>query len=455
MNRTIMVIPPISDHDKQRHLLFDAQRVIQSGPFSFHSISILSSLLHLLMAVRAVISEAMRLSFPATNVVSIDPHLIDDSLLLQHVIPILTGGDIVALPTETVYGLAGNALDYLAVSRIFQAKGRPSDNPLIVHISNMEQLQRLVAPSALPQPGSLVQRLCDRFWPGPLTIVFPKHESVPDNVTGGQPHVAIRMPSHPIARRIIELSGLPLAAPSANRSGRPSPTCAAHVLEDLGREKELPEGGSESAFVFGQGTGVGCIVDGGYCDVGVESTVVRAETFEVLRPGTVTLEQLRTIDERFHLFGAMKHVHKATEDLTEEEKEAINVPSTPGLKYTHYAPSAPVILFEFTQPWTSFRHSIVEYVQKRLREEPQLKLALLHVHEDLIYEDLPSSVLVYPIGSTSDPAAIARALFAAFRDLDGQSIDEIVMEGVEESNEGLAVMNRARKAARTVIEPST
>lgn len=400
-----------------------------------------------------MVEAAVKVSaaFPATKLVTVDPTSIDDDVILQHVVPVLQAGQLVALPTETVYGLAGNALDAAAAARIFQAKGRPSDNPLIVHISHMNQLQRLVAPHALPQPGSLIQTLCDRFWPGPLTIVFPKHQQVPMNVTAGLDHVAIRMPSHPVARRIIDLSGLPLAAPSANRSGRPSPTSADHVLHDLGRTREITEEDEQRAFEFGRGTGVGCIVDGGECSVGVESTVVRAEDFQVLRPGTVTLEQLRQIDDRFELYGATRNVHK--NERSAEEQAQIDTPSTPGLKYTHYAPSVPLILFEVISPASAFTARITSYIQEQIRKNPSIRIGLIRVHQDLQYSELPQENLEYfPLGSSTDLAAVARGLFASFRALDEKKVDLIVMEGVLENFEGLAVMNRARKAAQTVVE---
>lgn len=400
--------------------------------------------------VRSVITEAMKASFPATHVVTVDPDHIDDQILLDHVVPVLKGGDIVALPTETVYGLAGNALDSNAISKIFQAKGRPSDNPLIVHISNLEQLKQLIPEDAFPQPGSLTRKLCDRFWPGPMTILFPRNSNVPDNVTAGLDRVGIRMPSHPIAKRIIELSGIPLAAPSANKSGRPSPTCASHVLMDLGR-KEPPT--DEYKFEFGKGAGVGCIVDGGECSIGVESTVINVKDFTVLRPGTVTLEQLKQIDDRFCLYSAVsKQFLKEKEQLTVEESNSIDKPATPGLKYTHYCPNAKVILFEYEQPWSKFQEKIDSYIDNLLNEDPNAKIGILRIHESFLnYREDNPNLIFCKIGSTSQPDIVARNLFASFRYFDNENVNTIIMEGMSEDNEGLAVMNRARKAATTIL----
>ena len=398
--------------------------------------------------VRSVITEAMKKSYPCTKVISIDPTAIDDTILLEHVVPVLQSGDIVAFPTETVYGLGGNALDSSAINKIFEGKGRPSDNPLIVHIFSLDQLRDLVAPGAFPEDGTLTRKLCDKFWPGPLTILFPKSDKIANNVTAGQESVGIRMPSHPVARRILELSGLPLAAPSANRSGRPSPTCASHVLLDLGR---VEEPNSKIVFEFGKGAGVGCIVDGGECNVGVESTVVRVEDYKVLRPGTVTLEQLKEIDSRFELYSAVHKQFSKTEVLSKEEEESISAPATPGLKYTHYAPSVPVILFEFIQPWTNFQKKIISYIEKKIQQNPDVKIGVLRVHHDHVQYPDVANLIVCDIGTTGEPGDVARNLFAAFRYFDSQNVNSIIMEGISEEKEGMAVMNRARKAAASIL----
>ena len=186
---------------------------------------------------------------------------------------LLRQGGLVAVPTETVYGLAANALDGRAVSKIFLAKGRPQDNPLIVHISSLEELFPLVA--AVPAEA---EQLAKAYWPGPLTMIFQKSSLIPQEVSAGLDTVAVRFPSHPVARRVISMAGVPLAAPSANLSGSPSPTCARHVMDDMdGR--------------------IDAVLDGGSCDVGVESTVISmaARPFRLLRPGGITLEQLEAV----------------------------------------------------------------------------------------------------------------------------------------------------------------
>ena len=226
---------------------------------------------------------------------------------------ILKNGGLAAIPTETVYGLAANALDPVAVGKIFAAKGRPQDNPLIVHVASLDAIPPLVK-----KVDPRMLKLAERFWPGPLTIISERSEIVPDAVTAGLSTVAIRMPSHPCARAIIEQSGLPLAAPSANASGKPSPTCAEHVLADLdGR--------------------IDAVVDGGHCSVGVESTVITLATEPptLLRPGGVTVEQLREV------LGEVNIAAAVFEKLKDGER-----PQSPGMKYKHYAPAAEVTIIK-------------------------------------------------------------------------------------------------------------
>ena len=212
---------------------------------------------------------------------------------------------MVALPTETVYGLGANALDAAAVGKIFAAKGRPQDNPLIVHICQLDQLSGLVQ-----QVPPLAQRLARAFWPGPLTMVMKKSGAVPDEVSAGLDTVAVRFPAHPVARALIELAAVPIAAPSANASGRPSTTTAQHVLEDLDGK-------------------IAAVVDGGSCGVGVESTVVdvTGDKLRLLRPGGITLEQLRQAAGEVEVDAALRR------QLGRDE-----TPRSPGMKYKHYAP---------------------------------------------------------------------------------------------------------------------
>ena len=224
---------------------------------------------------------------------------------------IIRSGGLVAIPTETVYGLAANALDGKAVSKIFVAKGRPMDNPLIVHIASVDDIENLV--SEFPEKAHL---LAKHFWPGPLTMILPKSKIIPDEVSAGLETVAVRFPSNKTAQKIIAESGVPLAAPSANSSGYPSPTEASHVKEDL----------------FGK---IDAIVDGGKCNVGVESTVITlaSDVPRLLRPGAVTLEQIKDV------IGEVE-VDKAICNRLDEGEKVIS----PGMKYKHYSPLAKVIL---------------------------------------------------------------------------------------------------------------
>ena len=236
---------------------------------------------------------------------------------------ILKSGGLVAIPTETVYGLAADALNSDAVAKIFKAKGRPMDNPLIVHISRFEEIYRLV--KGVPHKA---KELADRYWPGPMTIILPKSDIIPDEVSAGLPTVAVRMPSHPVARAIIEKTGRPLAAPSANSSGLPSPTTAKHVMDDMNGKIEA-------------------IVDGGPCDVGIESTVVTLATDppRLLRPGGITHEQLEAV------LGHVDIDPAVLSQLKEGER-----PASPGMKYKHYSPKAEVYIVNGSLP--SFKYQI-------------------------------------------------------------------------------------------------
>ncbi|MED4163311.1 L-threonylcarbamoyladenylate synthase, partial [Halalkalibacterium halodurans] len=252
------------------------------------------------------------MSYKQTNhwIVDNNQHINKNSNEIKEAALWIKKGELVALPTETVYGLGANALSDEAVQKIFIAKGRPSDNPLIVHISRKEQLLRLV--SHIPDSANL---LINAFWPGPLTIIFPKGEEVSTVVTAGLDTVAVRMPSHPVAQALIEAANVPIAAPSANRSGKPSPTSAAHVLADL-RGK------------------IAGVVDGGPTAEGVESTVIDCTTTPPIlyRPGGVTREQLEAVLGPIRIDPAL---------LGNAEQ-----PKSPGMKYTHYAPEGELTLVE-------------------------------------------------------------------------------------------------------------
>ncbi|KAI0650264.1 translation factor [Trametes meyenii] len=348
----------------------------------------------------------------------------------------------VAFPTETVYGLGALALEPDAVSRIFSTKGRPPDNPLIVHVSSQEMLPR-VLPKGYAM-SKTYEVLMKRFWPGPLTLLFPTDPSiVPPIITANQPTVAVRMPSHPIARALIALADAPVAAPSANSSGKPSPTRAEHVYNDL-RGK------------------VGIILDGGPCGVGLESTVVDGlhedGNLRVLRPGGVTVEDLeRVIHEELSYVNPAPKVLVHRRDYHDEAIE--HTPTTPGMKYRHYSPSVPVtlLLTQSNPPSGAQRIPLKTFVQTLHVDAAglgrPLRLGLLSPADSPIIGNL-SSIDVpdvewtsHALGPLSEPAVSAQRLFDGLLSLDGAKVDHILIEEIREEREGLAVMNRVKKAA--------
>lgn len=320
---------------------------------------------------------------------------------------ILKEGGLVAIPTETVYGLAANALNPSAVAKIFNAKGRPMDNPLIVHISRFDDIYRLV--KFVPKKA---KELADKYWPGPMTIILPKSELIPDEVSAGLSTVAVRMPSHPVARAIIEKSGLPLAAPSANSSGLPSPTTAMHVKNDMDGKIEA-------------------IVDGGACDVGIESTVVTlaTEVPRLLRPGGITHEQLEAVLGRVEIDSAV------LSELKEGER-----PSSPGMKYKHYSPKAEVYIVNGNLP--SFRY--------------QLDSDLREGDAALCFEGEENSISVpcLSFGRENDSLEQAHKLFDDLRKFDDMKIKRVFVRAPSADGVGLGVYNRLlRAAAFKIIEP--
>lgn len=320
---------------------------------------------------------------------------------------ILKKGGLVAIPTETVYGLAANALSPTSVLRIFEAKHRPADNPLIVHISRFEEIYKLV--KAVPEQA---KELADRYWPGPLTIILPKSDIIPKEVSAKMDTVAVRMPSHPVARAIIEKSGLPLAAPSANSSGLPSPTSAKHVLDDMDGRIEA-------------------IVDGGVCDVGIESTVVTLATNppRLLRPGGITHEQLEAV------LGHVEIDHAVLSELREGEK-----PTSPGMKYKHYSPKAEVYIVNGSLP--SFKYQL----DSDLREGDA---ALCFEGEE---KEL--SVPCLSFGEQSSSVQQAHRLFDALRKFDEMGVNRVFVRAPSAEGVGLGVYNRLlRAAAFKIIEP--
>ena len=324
-----------------------------------------------------------------------------DETALQQAGALLAAGEVVGMPTETVYGLAANALDGAAAAKIFHAKGRPQDNPLIVHIADVAELAPLVR--AVP-PAAL--QLAERFWPGPLTMILPRAASIPDEVSAGLDTVGIRLPAHPVARALIRAAGVPLAAPSANLSGRPSPTTARHVLDDL--SGKIP-----------------AVVEGGPCSVGVESTVVSltGELPRLLRPGGISLEQLEAVLGKVEVDRA----------LLEQLGEDVQV-SSPGMKYAHYAPKAPVTVVCGEPERTA------AYIARHAGLDAGVICFSEHAYQFTLHEKRI-------IGAADDVQTQARLLFDALRSFDSTAVPEIWAQCPSEDGLGLAVANRLKKAA--------
>ncbi len=329
-----------------------------------------------------------------------------DKEALMRAAEILKNGGLVGIPTETVYGLAANTFDQRAVANIFTAKGRPQDNPLIVHVSSMEMVKSLV--SELPEKAAICAK---KFWPGPFTMVLPRGEKVPKSVSAGLDTVAVRMPSNPVARELIKVSGLPLAAPSANLSGSPSPTTAEHVLFDL-------DGRIDAVIISDK------------CEVGLESTVISlcCEPPRLLRPGGVTLEQLKEVLPDIV-------VDKAVLAQPENDKPV----ASPGMKYKHYSPKARVIMLDGS--FDAFK----KYVENNTDEGT---FALVFDGEE---KDL--SVPCVSFGHKGNESEQAAILFDALRELDNRGCRVCFARVPQKSGVGLAVYNRLiRAAAFEVIE---
>lgn len=327
----------------------------------------------------------------------------DGAESLRPAAELLRTGGIVAFPTETVYGLGGNALDPSAAARIYAAKGRPSDNPLIVHLSDPS----LASDYALTSP--LFERLAEAFMPGPLTVILPKRSCIPDSVTGGLSTVGIRVPSHPVARELLALAGCPVAAPSANLSGKPSPTTFQHVVNDLNGR-------------------VDCIIDGGEAEFGVESTIISLDgaSIKLLRPGAVTPEMLSLFTDDLYIDPAVTERYDG-------------IPLAPGMKYRHYAPSSPVTVLDGSD----------EAVYAFLRGKE--RVGIICYEEDLPHlrgEDILSC------GPKDDSLTQAKLLFACLRALDGRDdIEAIYARMPRKEGIGLAVYNRLLKAAGFHVLP--
>lgn len=320
---------------------------------------------------------------------------------------ILNNGGLVVFPTETVYGLGGDGTNAEAAKKIYAAKGRPSDNPLIIHIASPEDAEKYSV------TNELYYKLADAFMPGPLTIILPKKDTIPLSVTGGLDSVAVRCPSHPIARQIIQESGIPIAAPSANLSGKPSPTCAGHVIEDLSGRVDM-------------------IIDGGPCEIGLESTIVKIDgkSLTLLRPGAITADALTCVCDSVSIAPAV------LEQLKENER-----PLSPGMKYRHYAPSVPLVLIDGT------RTNVISFLK---REQKEKKCAILCYHDEIA---LLENENLIDMGEAGDTEKQARQLFGALRDADNLGVELIYAHLPQKDGIGLALYNRMiRAAAHTIIK---
>ncbi len=340
-----------------------------------------------------------------TKVEKINPEDPEENII-REAASIIRDGGVVAFPTETVYGLGADALQSEGAKRIYEAKGRPSDNPLIIHIADPEALLRIttkVPPAA--------QALAGAFWPGPLTMILPKSDEVPSETTGGLKTVAVRMPDNPVAQALICASGGFIAAPSANLSGRPSPTRAEHVLEDL--DGRIP-----------------LILDGGEVGIGIESTIVdlTGEVPQILRPGYITSEMIAKV------------IGPVEDDPALTDTDETTHPKAPGMKYRHYAPKAELILV------SGGRQSVVDRINALAAENREKKIrtgVLCTVETEPRYH----ADLVRSIGSREDEKSIAQHLYSLLREFDESGMDQIYSECFSELKIGKAVMNRLEKAA--------
>ena len=344
-----------------------------------------------------------------------------DEKALKKAEALLLAGQVVAFPTETVYGLGAWAFSEEGIRHVYEAKGRPSDNPLIVHVAPGMDLHEIA--SEIPEKA---KELMKRFWPGPLTLILPKTDKVPLRVTGGLSTVAIRMPSHPAAMELIGKTGLPIVAPSANTSGRPSPTSARHVMEDL--QGKIP-----------------LILDGGDCQVGLESTIVdlTEEIPMILRPGAITLAMLEDAVGEVDVDPAVRMAAGLESHVT---------PKAPGMKYRHYAPKGYLILTDQGPDQTA------EWIRQDLKEKEQ-KIGLIGSDEWIsqvrrALGKIP--VAAISLGSGSDMDEIGRNLFDSLRESDDEGLERIYGEAFQRKDLGEAIMNRFLKAAseRRISEES-
>lgn len=344
-----------------------------------------------------------------TRYYKIDPEK-PQTLPVARAAQVLRKGGLVAFPTETVYGLGANALDARAVQAIFTAKGRPADNPLIVHVAGVRQVRSLVR--VFPQEA---RQLAREFWPGPLTLILPRKKVVPDVVTAGLETVAVRIPCHPVALALLKKAAIPVAAPSANRSGRPSPTTGLHVLKDLAGRVDV-------------------VLDGGQCAVGVESTVLDLTTVPplILRPGGVTREQLEKV------LGTVEI------DPAQKSASAPDAPRSPGMKYTHYTPKAQVYLAEGS---LEEMVAVINSAARQWHDMGKTVAVLATGETERHYRGKEYIQHVEILGTRQDLSTIAGSLFHALRSCDRYHADIILAETFPDTGLGAAIMNRLSKAA--------
>lgn len=343
-----------------------------------------------------------------TEVIQIDEQNIDEAAKasLTRAGDIIKNGGLVAFPTETVYGLGGDALNPESSRKIYAAKGRPSDNPLIVHVASMEDLETIV--KDVPEAA---RKLAKAFWPGPLTMIMNKNEKVPYETTGGLDTVAIRMPDNKIALELIRQSGGFIAAPSANTSGRPSPTVARYCIEDLSGKIEM-------------------ILDGGQVGIGLESTIVdlTSDTPMILRPGYITLEMVKEI------------LGEVTVDRTIIDGNSKEKPKAPGMKYRHYAPKGQLAIVQGQQS------KVIEYINMKAKEASAEGKRVGVIGTDATRSFYKADV-IKSVGDRSDERTIAHELFKVLREFDDENIDVMYSESFDDSGIGQAIMNRLLKAA--------
>lgn len=336
----------------------------------------------------------------------VDPGSIDMSVI-DKAGSIIRGGGLVAFPTETVYGLGGDALNPESSEKIYRAKGRPSDNPLIVHISDFDSIYDIVR-----DVSAEAKLLADRYWPGPLTMIFDKKPVVPKETTGGLDTVAVRFPSHPVAQKLIEASGGFVAAPSANLSGRPSPTYGRHVLEDMDGRIDM-------------------IVDSGECNIGLESTIVdfTSEVPMILRPGYVNEKMLNSV------IGEV-----AKDPAVFGNAVSGRSPKAPGMKYRHYAPKGSMTIV------SGRTDNVIEYITNKIKSKrPDERIGVLACSQDAAR--YTGADVIFDMGCADNEIGISSRLYDALRKCDEEKIDVIYSEEFDTPDLGLAIMNRLIKAA--------